>query len=251
MPSRLTLAAGVLGVGSLAFVGVGGYAAFTSNVNLNTSATAGSFILNATPGTTGESCAQNSGGFGGFCAPQDAVNSSTNIGSLSDFSNSTSITPEGTNASATWTVPNMAPGDMYYADVILTDVGTLQGEVSAVTYTPPSESSGSPAANLLSDMTVTVQEKTPQGAWDTLPLQAIDYGGNGTGNLPAGKSYVFGTAVSGGNVPFLQPAKANPDYEASAEFRVIYTLLGSAGNGVSGVTITGGPTISFEGTSLP
>ena len=54
MPSRLTLAAGVLGVASLAFVGVGGYAAFTSNVNLGTSATAGTFILNAAAVGTGQ-----------------------------------------------------------------------------------------------------------------------------------------------------------------------------------------------------
>lgn len=53
MPSRVMSAADLLGVASLAFVGVGGYAAFTSNVSLNTSAAPGTFIL----GTTG------------YCAP--------------------------------------------------------------------------------------------------------------------------------------------------------------------------------------
>jgi len=272
MPSRLTLAAGVLGVASLAFVGVGGYAAFTSNANLDTSATAGTFILNASVGKTGETCA--SGNTQQSCLYFDADNYTSNQGSLSNLKNYSTISTDGLDASLKWTAPNMAPGDEYWADIYLQDVGTLQGKVSEVTYTPPSTgtssastgtssaSTGTSSAStgtssaLLKDMTVTVQEQF-QGTWYTLPRLSNDFGGNGSGNLPANKSYTFGTAVKHGNVPFLQPldvttngkATLSPGYEQNAEFRVIYTLLDSAPNNVEGQTVS--PTLNFVGTSLP
>lgn len=253
MPSKLTLAAGVLGVASLAFVGVGGYAAFTSQADLSAQATAGTFILNASVGKTGESCA--SGNEQQSCLYYDAQNYGqssgslpANIGQAKVNANSVTITPNGANASLAWTVPNMAPGDSYYVDVKLYDAGTLQGKVSEVTYTPPTNLS--PAQQqLLDDLSVTVEEATPQGNWEILPQLANDFGGNGSGYKPANGHYTFGTAVSGGNVPFLQPVASHPTDEQMAEFRVIFTLADSATNGVEGVTVA--PTLSFIGTSLP
>lgn len=244
MPSRLTLAAGVLGVASLAFVGVGGYAAFTSNVNLDTSATPGTFLLNASVGSTGEGCA--TGNIQISCFPKDAANYNTNIGK-SVVSNNSIVTPHGTNAIATWTIPNMAPGDTYYSDYTLTDVGTLQGKVSTVTYNPPTSLSPTQKV-LLNSMRVTVEEKF-NGTWYILPQLSNDFGGTGNGNHNALASWTFGTAVTGGKVPFLQPVSSSPNYEQSAEFRVVYTLLDSAGNSVEGVTVA--PSLSFIGTSLP
>ncbi len=245
MPSRLTLAAGVLGVASLAFVGVGGYAAFTSNVNLGTSATAGTFILNAAAVGTGQACA--TGNTQSDCLFFDAGNYSTNQGSLSLPNNNTNITPGGNNASVQWTVPNMAPGDEYWSVVSLTDVGTLQGKVYQVTYNPPSNPT--PAqAQLLADMTVTVQERTgtttnssgqSMPLWTNLPRvngANVSSSQVGAGNYPANGGYAFSTAVSGGNVPFLQPKGTSSD-EQNAQFRVIYTLSDSAGNGVEGQTV--------------
>jgi len=254
MPSRLTLAAGVLGVASLAFVGVGGYAAFTSNANLDTSATAGTFILNASVGKTGEACA--SGNTQQGCFSFDADNYLSNQGSLSGLANNQVTTTDGSNASLTWTAPNMAPGDEYWADIYLQDAGTLQGKVSEVTYTPPK---GTPSA-LLQDMTVTVQELTGsnngQKTWTNLPRVGgnnIDSSQVGAGNYAATGNYTFST---NGNVPFLQPldvtngiATLSPGDEQSAEFRVIYTLSDSATNAAEGQTVS--PTLNFVGTSLP
>jgi hypothetical protein len=253
MPSRLTLAAGVLGVASLAFVGVGGYAAFTSNANLDTSATAGTFILNANVGKTGEACA--SGNTQQSCLYFDADNYASNQGSLSGLANNQVTTTDGSNASLTWTAPNMAPGDEYWADIYLQDTGTLQGKVSEVTYTPPK---GTPSA-LLQDMTVTVQELTGSNTWTNLPRVGgnnIDGSQVGAGNYAATGNYTFSTAVNNGNVPFLQPldvtngqATLSPGDEQSAEFRVIYTLSDSATNAAEGQTVS--PTLNFVGTSLP
>lgn len=245
MPSRLTLAAGVLGVASLAFVGVGGYAAFTSNVNLDTSATPGTFLLNASVGSTGEGCATGNTQSG--CLYFDAANYQANAGTSVINNNNSTITTQGTNATATWTIPNMVPGDFYYADYTLTDVGTLQGKVSTVTYNPPTSLSPTQKV-LLNSMRVTVEEKF-NGTWYILPQLSNDFGGTGNGNHNALASWTFGTAVTGGNVPFLQPVSSSPNYEQSAEFRVVYTLLDSAGNSVEGVTVA--PSLSFIGTSLP
>jgi hypothetical protein len=257
MPSRLTLAAGVLGVASLAFVGVGGYAAFTSNANLDTSATAGTFILNASVGKTGEACA--SGNTQQGCFSFDADNYLSNQGSLSGLANNQVTTTDGSNASLTWTAPNMAPGDEYFADIYLQDAGTLQGKVSEVTYTPPK---GTPSA-LLQDMTVTVQELTGsnngQKTWTNLPRvggKNIDGTQVGAGNYAATGNYTFSTAVNDKNVPFLQPLDVvngqptlSPGDEQSAEFRVIYTLSDSATNPAETQTVS--PTLNFVGTSLP
>ncbi len=252
MPSRLTLAAGVLGVASLAFVGVGGYAAFTSNVNLDTSATPGTFLLNASAGSTGEGCA--TGNTQTTCLPWDAGNYQNNKGtSVVNYNNST-IETLGANAKATWTIPNMAPGDTYYADYTLKDVGTLQGKVSTVTYTIPS-SLTTTQLQLLSDMTVTVQELTGStssgNTWTNLPRvngTNVNSSQVGAGNYPANGNYTFSTSVLNSAVPFLQPVGTSTD-EQSAEFRVVYTLLDSAGNSVEHVTVT--PSLSFIGTSLP
>lgn len=109
----------------LAFVDVGGYAAFTSNANLNTSATAGTCFLNASVGKTGETCA--SGNKQQLCVPRDADNYASNQGSLSGLQNDQVTTTDGSNASLAWTAPNMASGVEYWADSYLKDAGTLQG----------------------------------------------------------------------------------------------------------------------------
>ena len=248
MVSRLTVAAGIMGVASLSFVGIGGYAAFTSNAQLSASTVSGSFILNTTSTKSGTSCIVTNNCFG-----FDAVNASTNAGTTSAVNNP-AIIPGGQNSKITWSVPNMAPGDQYWSQITVQDWGTLQGEIAGVTYTPPAWSTLSASQQaLLSAMTVTVEETDPQGNWHILPLSATDYGGDGTGGLPATGSYTFGTAVSGVNVPFLQPWGANgatqPGDEASATFKVIFGLSQSATNAAEGASVS--PSLSIDGTTLP
>ncbi len=249
MVSRLTVAAGIMGVASLSFVGIGGYAAFTSNAVLSSSSLSGSFILHTTATDTGTSCINTSTN----CFSHDAVNAGTNAGTINAVNNP-AIVPGGQNSTITWSVPNMAPGDQYWSDITLQDWGTLQGEIAGVTYTPPSWSTLSASQQaLLSSMTVTVEEQDPQGNWHILPLSASDYGGDGSGNLAATGSYTFGTAVSGGNVPFLQPWGSNgatqPGDEASATFRVIFGLNQTATNAAEGASVS--PSLSIDGTTLP
>jgi hypothetical protein len=206
MPSRLTLAAGVLGVASLAFVGVGGYAAFTSNVSLDSTATSGTFILNAT--------GQSASGRGGVTV----ANRSHVI-----------TTPGASNATVTWSTPQMDPGDPYSVQFNVGDVGTIKGEVSNVTYTPPA-TPGTRQNALLSSMSVTVQEYT-NGGWQTL-------GGGGTANVP----HTFATYGSGSSD--LTPGGA------SIPFRVIYTISNATSTNLA-ENVTVAPTLSFVGTSIP
>lgn len=247
--SKLTVAAGIMGVASLSFVGIGGYAAFTSNAELSASTLSGTFILNTTATDSGTSCINSSSN----CFSFDAANLDTNAGTVNAVNNP-AIVPGGQNSTITWSVPNMAPGDQYWSDITVQDWGTLQGEIAGVTYTPPAWSilSASQQA-LLSAMTVTVEEQDPEGNWHILPLSSADYGTDGSGSLAATGSYTFGTNVSGGNVPFLQPWGPNgntkPGDEASATFRVIFGLSQTATNAAEGASVS--PSLSIDGTTLP
>jgi hypothetical protein len=244
----LTLAAGVLGVASLAFVGVGGYAAFTSSVGLNAKITSGTFAMEATAGKAETACNPTNPS-GTWCHPGDAVNATANNGTIAQ---------QGFNASTiNYTIPNMAPGDEYFGDVLIKDVGTLQGTVNTVAYTPPQ---GTPSA-LLQNMSVGVEEyacSVSSGSRIWVPLALVGTGSSSGTPQAADHAWTFSTnggsyGGCGGYAAFLQPwlnsGAVKPGDEASAEFRVIFALNQGAGNSASGSTTS--PTITFNGSSMP
>ncbi|MDA8117587.1 MAG: hypothetical protein M0000_09500 [Actinomycetota bacterium] len=138
MSSKLLLAAGSLGVASLAFVGVGGYAAFTSTVSGNLNVTSGTFVLNVSKGTSESSItctqggiAQNNAWFGSNqCFEGSAANGVWQWGS---GYNAPVENASGSNISIT--IPNVSPGVAYGSNFSVQDYGSLQGLVQYVNYT--------------------------------------------------------------------------------------------------------------------
>lgn len=220
MVSRLSLAAGALGVASLAFVGVGSYASFTSQVVGNNKIETGTFQLEAVasgshpPNTHGEDAA-------------DAVNYSTNKGSLS-IGDEPTVTGEGNTLS--YTIPNANPGDTYDYHFSVYDVGTLQGQVNEVKYVPQNGA-------VLSDFTVTVLEFIPNNGGEYYPI------GTTNGDTPATFSTngYIGTYPNGAYFGplFVQPNKSlNPalvgDSENRAQFEIEFHFKSTASNADEG-----------------
>ncbi len=135
--SKLIFAAGSLGVASLAFVGVGGYAAFTSAVSSPLNVTSGTFVLNVSKGVSESSItctqggvAQNNAWFGSNqCFEGSAANGVWQYGSgyNAPVENAT-----GSNLSIT--IPNVSPGVAYGSNFSVQDYGSLQGLIQYVNY---------------------------------------------------------------------------------------------------------------------
>jgi hypothetical protein len=143
--------------------------------------------------------------------------------------NTPTITPDGSSATITWTTPNMNPGSAYHAQFLVGDIGSLPGEMSQVTYAPPSSLSSS-QSSLLSSMTVTVSEMVPgSGHWTQLP---------GGGSASGRHTFTTAPAISG-----LKPRGTQ------IGFMVTYTLSKSATNTSENATVT--PTLNFVGTTMP
>ncbi len=135
--SKLIFAAGSLGVASLAFVGVGGYAAFTSTVSSSLAVTSGTFVLNVSKGISESSITCTQGGvasnnawFGSNqCFEGSAANGVWQWGS---GYNAPVETASGSNLSIT--IPNVSPGVAYGSNFSVQDYGSLQGLVQYVKY---------------------------------------------------------------------------------------------------------------------
>ncbi len=163
---KLMLAAGILGVASLSFVGVGGYAAFTSAVQADSTVQSGTFDLNVIPGKTGvngsfkndtqssdsniATCtaggiAQNDAQFGSNgCFESSAANGIWQWGS-GDNAPKFVLNPATADVFGhpytngfSLTLPNVGPGVAYATNFTVEDYGTLQGLVTDLTYAAPS-----------------------------------------------------------------------------------------------------------------
>lgn len=220
MLSKLTLAGGVLGVASLAFVGVGGYALDTSSVAVNNSFSSGTFQLQVVPGTATVS--------GQFIHDANSAGQPTQT---------ESATPEPTlltGNTLNYSLANAAPGDTYSYTFTVYDVGTLQGQVNQITYAPSATGAG---WHLLNHTTVEVSVESSSG-W--VPLTDSNSGGSDTtGPLAAVSPETFLSNYSSGP-NFLQPNSFkngawtyNGD-ENSVTYQVTFAISSNAGNNSEG-----------------
>jgi predicted ribosomally synthesized peptide with SipW-like signal peptide len=243
------MVAGVLGMGalSLALVGPGSFASFTSSVTGTNSITTGSFQLEALPG----GAPTVSGPLIG-----DAVNGGQPTQSLTSGPEPSVI---GEGNSLAYTLANANPGDAYTYQFSVYDVGTLQGQVNTITYQP-----GSSGAALEAQMTVEVQMQV-NGTWTDIH-NSSDSGASGV-PLPASQAHTYYLDYSFGPA-FLQPntiSNGTAGYtgeESSATFRVVFTFLNPTTNPNSSINnyvvsqnsvegMSASPTISVNGTNTP
>ncbi|MHB1510807.1 MAG: SipW-dependent-type signal peptide-containing protein [Acidimicrobiales bacterium] len=247
MISRVSLAAGALGVGALtlALVGPGSFASFTSSVTGNNSITSGTFQLQALPSGSPTVSGPLIG---------DAINGGQPSQSLSQ-SAEPSVVGQGNTLS--YSLANANPGDTYTYAFSVYDVGSLQGQVNTITYNP-----GSTGTALEGQMTVALQEDV-NGTWTDVHTTAQEKACEGCGSagspLPANGSYTYNLDYGFGP-SFLQPntitngvASYNGE-EASATYRVQLSFLDPSGSqnsveGSNGGTAT--PTIMVNGTNTP
>ena len=249
MLSRRSVVAGILGMGalSLALVGPGSFASFTSSVTGTNSISAGTFQLEALPdGSPTVS--------GPLIA--DAINGGQPTQTLTAGAEPQVV---GEGNSLAYTLTNASPGDTYAYQFSVYDVGTLQGQVDTITYQP-----GSAGAPLEAQMTVEVQAQV-NGTWTDVH-NSSDSGAPGEA-LPADQAHTYYLDYAFGPA-FLQPntiSNGTPSYtgeENSATFRVVFTFLdpttnpnSSNGNHVVSQNAVEGmsasPTISVNGTTTP
>lgn len=128
MFSRLTLAAGALAVGSLAFVGAGTFASYTGSDTLKANITSGTFNLTAVPGT-----------------PAVSLNNGQTLDA------GTLPTTTGHNNTLTYTLTNADPGHTYTIPFTVFDTGSLPGEINSIQYVAPMSPN-----QLASDLTIKV-----------------------------------------------------------------------------------------------
>ncbi len=233
MFSRLTLAVGSLGVGALAFVGVGSYASFTSSVGLNNSITTGTFQLEAQP--TGTPTVAGPLAW----AQQPAAQATQTQSATAE----PTVTGEGNTLS--YSLTNAAPGDTYTYQFTVYDVGTLQGQVNTITYNPVNRNA------LEQNMTIEVLEDV-NGTWT--PVHTSDSSGAPGTPQNAAYPYTFYLDYSFGP-NFLQPTKlvnGQPTYtgeEGSVTYRVVFGINSSATNSVEGASAS--PTLTVNGVNTP
>lgn len=271
MSSKMLLAAGSLGVASLAFVGVGGYAAFTDQVTGQIHASSGVFALNVSEATTRTpiSCtsgglAQNGALFGSEgCFEWAAVNSSTNapteqLSSPGSWNNYTGITMSITNAS---------PGVAYASNFGVQDYGSLQGIVTQVNYQADQNNALAQGSNVYMyyahgsyNNSTGSSDPSPAGCSAVVGANCLlggtDSSGNGTlwaliGSTPANANASF--KFSNG---FLQPWRQNPTSGLSAPgdeggftFKAVVAVADATGNAAQNETIT--PSLQVIGETLP
>lgn len=245
MLSRLTFATAALGVASLAFVGVGSYASFTSSATVNNSIKTGTFQLEALPSTF--TCGTKKAT---VCASGPLIGDAVNGGQpVQSFNAGTEpAVPSGNTLS--YSLTNANPGDTYTYQFTVYDVGTLQGQINTITYSP----SGSSA--LAKDTTVTVQEYI-SGKWTdvhTASQEGADGGANGI-PVTAAAVHTFKLDYSFGP-SFLQPNTLNSGVEtykgeeSSATYRVVFHISNAgATNALQGASA--GATVSVNGTNTP
>jgi len=247
--SRLKLVTGAIGLGalSLALIGPGSFASFTSSVAGTNSITTGTFQLEALPDGTPTVSGPLIG---------DAINGGQPSQTLSATAEPTVI---GQGNTLSYTLANANPGDTYTYQFSVYDVGTLQGQVNTITYVP--SSTGAP---LEAQMTVAVQEDV-NGTWTDIH-NSSNSGAPGS-PLPANQSHTYYLDYSFGPA-FLQPNKivnGAPTYngeENSATFRVVFDFLNPTTNPNSSINndvvsqnavegMSANPTITVNGTNTP
>ncbi|HET9091119.1 MAG TPA: SipW-dependent-type signal peptide-containing protein [Acidimicrobiales bacterium] len=253
MKLRIPLVAGAAGAAALALVvvGPGAFASFTSSVSANQSIKTGTFQLEATAGqpTVAGPLIGDANTIG-----QPILNSSTGA---------EPAVPDGNNVS--FQLWNVNPGDSYTEPLTIYDVGSLQGQVNTVTYTPDTSTS---AMTLEKYMTVEVQVNV-NGVWTDVHTSSAD--GSAGLPLPANSSHTYYLDYSFGP-QFLQP---NPNMydtaeasaagfstnELSTSFRIVFTFTnktvnpnsqgGYVQNQNDAEGLSASPSVTFNGTNTP
>ena len=273
MSTKLLLAAGSLGVASLAFVGVGGYAAFTDQVTGQVNASSGVFALNVSEATTkapvtctSGGLAQNGAMFGAdnaTCFEWAAVNASTNapteqLTSPGSWNNYTGITMSISNAS---------PGVAYAANFGVQDYGSLQGILTQINYQAVQNNALAQGSKVYFYQ-ASGSYNNSSGSSDPAPvgcssvvgtsclLGVADTSGNGTlwslvGTTPANANASFALKNA-----FLQPWRQNPTSglvgpgdEGGFTFKAVVAVADATGNAAQNETIT--PSFQVIGETLP
>lgn len=246
MRPRLLMIGGALGAASLALVGVGAHAGFTSDVVGTATVSSGTFALNA------YNTAVSTSGPLAF----DANNYKANAGSLT-------VTPVPTGSAAgtaptlTYTLPNVAPGDNYFASFSVDDVGTLQGQVNSIAFTPGTDASAGQQA-LAGQLTVKVF-----GCEQGSCKPGTETGWSLLGTTTASAAKTFSTSGYTGTYPngnyfgpnFLQPnanGQQNGQDEASVQYQIEYSMPDTTAsqNAAEGVTLDAA-TFSVQGVNTP
>ena len=254
MIRRTALAAGAVGAVALALTGTGSFASFTSSVSGTNSITSGTFQLQAVPGKTSVS------------GPLifDATNGGQPTQTLTAGNEPTTV---GQGNTLAYTLGNANPGDTYDYQFSVYDVGTLQGQVDTINYSPAA--AGATVSPLLGQMTVEVQEQV-NGTWTDIPQKSIAKNGSNAPGTPASASlphtyylfYSYGPQFLQPNPTMAAPgANGAPGDEGSATFRVqyVFTNTTSNPNEVGGTVqnqnavegLTANPTITVNGTNTP
>lgn len=246
MLSRLTFATAALGAASLAFVGVGSYASFTSSVTAQNSIKTGTFQLEALPSTFACGASKSS-----VCVSGPLIGDAITAGQPSQSLTATGEPAVPTGNKLNYSLTNANPGDTYTYQFTVYDVGTLQGQLDTVTYTPSTMGTA-----LEQDMTVALQEDV-NGTWTDVHTTAEENASGGAAGVAvtAASAHTFKLDYSFGP-NFLQPntLKAGvPSYtgeENSATYRVVFHISNSgATNALEGVST--GSSLSVNGTNTP
>ena len=247
MLSRLALAVGAVGAATLGLVGTGSFASFTSSVTGTNAITTGTFQLQAEPA-----------GPPTVAGPLivDAINGGQPAQSLTATAEPTAVQGNALSYSLT----NANPGDTYTYGFNVYDVGTLQGQVDTISYAP-----GSSGTQLLSQMTVVVQEDL-NNIWTDVHNSSSS--GSAGVPLTAAAPHTYYLDYSFGP-SFLQPntlpTSGVANYtgeESSASYRVVFDFLNPTTNPNSSINndvvsqnavegMSAAPTISVNGTNTP
>ena len=248
MLSRLALAVGAVGAATLGLVGTGSFASFTSSVTGTNAITTGTFQLQAEPAGPPTVAGPLIG---------DAINGGQPAQSLTATAEPTVV---GQGNALSYSLTNANPGDTYTYGFNVYDVGTLQGQVDTISYAP-----GSSGTQLLSQMTVVVQEDL-NGTWTDVHNSSSS--GSAGVPLTAAAPHTYYLDYSFGP-SFLQPntlsASGVANYtgeESSASYRVVFDFLNPTTNPNSSINndvvsqnavegMSAAPTISVNGTNTP
>lgn len=239
--------AGAIGVGALglALVGPGSFASFTSSVTASQSITAGTFQLEgvgSTPSVTGA-----------------LIGDANSIGqpTLKSSNGSEPSTPDFNGNTLSFTLGNINPGDTYTEPVTIYDVGSLQGQIDTVTYTP-----GTSGKSLEGAMTVALQYKVGK-TWTDVHTQGEETNCGGCAGVPVPASsahtflldYSFGPNFVQPNPHMYDAAQASAagfsTNELSSSYRVVFSFTDTTTSQNSLETVSASPSLSFNGINTP
>ena len=145
MLGRVALGFGAAAAATLALTGAGAFGNFTSSVVATNSIRSGDFQLEALPS-------------GSPTASGPLIGDANPTGQPTQSQSATGEPAVPAGNTIHYSLSNASPGDTYAYTFTVYDVGTLQGEVDTITYSP---GTGGP---LEQNMTVEVQEQVA-GVW--------------------------------------------------------------------------------------